>query len=138
MADQTGYLYKQGKGLVGRGWKKRWFELRNSNLFYFLDRGGKNMGSVNLASATSILAKGKSGGKFVFTITCPDRVWSIAAESSSTRDSWIAALEGIIERSKQGKPFIQVSRERKESYLAVCGACSRLTEGSVIVVAFCA
>jgi len=89
--DKVGWLTKQG-GLV-RNWKKRWFVLKNSKLFYYHGKTDTAfIGEIDLETAGIQNADKKTGKKLCIEITTHGRTFFIHADSQHEYDEWLKAL----------------------------------------------
>eukprot|EP01091_Cochliopodium_minus_P014144 TRINITY_DN4743_c0_g2_i1.p1 TRINITY_DN4743_c0_g2~~TRINITY_DN4743_c0_g2_i1.p1 ORF type:complete len:1065 (-),score=302.40 TRINITY_DN4743_c0_g2_i1:84-3278(-) len=90
--DKIDFLYKQGAGVTGKGWKKRQFVLKGSELYYIHPETNKIMGSINFSGSTIKTAVSDSRTN-CFEIITPNRVWMLSAESQQSCIEWIDILK---------------------------------------------
>jgi copper chaperone CopZ len=97
--DKCGYMTKQG-GLV-KSWKRRWFILKDNELYYFRGKADNAQAGVILLDNTSTVnnAEKKLGKKNCFEITTKDRTYYLYTDTHQDYEEWVAA---ITQASKYG------------------------------------
>jgi len=89
--DKVGWLTKQG-GLV-KSWKKRWFVLKNSKLFYYHGKTDTTrIGEIDLEAAGIQIGDKKAGKKLCIEIITHGRTFYIHADSQNDYEEWMKAL----------------------------------------------
>ena len=106
---KSGWLKKQGGSW--KSWKKRFFVIDGTKLKYFKNEKDSNpKGVVNLELSSNIKATqvAKYKNKPAFQIQTPSRTYYCVSETSIQRDSWIEALNAVLEQihPKEVKVFI--------------------------------
>jgi hypothetical protein len=88
--EKEGYLIKQGK--IVRSWKRRWFVLTGSTLYYFKSKGdAEAAGAIPLQRCTVHVNRAK---KYSFEVgTQQNRTFYLQAEDQTTMDEWIRVIE---------------------------------------------
>ena len=90
----SGWLKKEG-GFV-HNWKRRWFELRGTNLSYYTEKGGVLKGSVDLTKDSNIETTELLNQPGFTVQTAPNsRVYKIVAEKQEDRDKWVSELRNL-------------------------------------------
>ena len=92
--DKEGYLKKMGA--VNKAWKKRYFILQGSNLFYFKKKGGQPLNSISIIDC---FASPTPGDQTEFTLQSLhfDRVFILKAENTNDRVDWIESISKAIQ-----------------------------------------
>eukprot|EP00002_Diphylleia_rotans_P019051 TRINITY_DN3689_c0_g1_i3.p1 TRINITY_DN3689_c0_g1~~TRINITY_DN3689_c0_g1_i3.p1 ORF type:complete len:212 (-),score=40.74 TRINITY_DN3689_c0_g1_i3:185-820(-) len=89
--ERQGYLNKQGGSI--KTWKKRWFIMKETYLFYFSDKEDPNpKGIICLKEASVDRCAQDLGRKHSFCIKTPDRQYFIGASNEAEEEEWIAAI----------------------------------------------
>mmetsp|Transcript_6443 Transcript_6443/g.19522 ORF Transcript_6443/g.19522 Transcript_6443/m.19522 type:complete len:1618 (-) Transcript_6443:166-5019(-) len=99
--EREGWLSKQG-GRV-KNWKKRWFILRNTTLYYFTSaQANDQAGSIPLHACSVSRSQGTSSGrkKYEFQIVTRHRVYFLRSESEEDTNKWIASISAAIDASR--------------------------------------
>ncbi|XP_071081218.1 pleckstrin homology domain-containing family H member 1-like isoform X1 [Haliotis cracherodii] len=94
--EKCGYLSKLS-GKV-KTWKRRWFTLRNGELFYYKSQHDvlrKPQGSIKLDEQTRI---SRSSAELTFEITNPKKTYYLSANSIAEMDRWMRLLNRVIKR----------------------------------------
>jgi len=96
-----GYLLKQGqKGVVLKGWKRRYFSLRKDRLYYYRsDKDGEAISYIPLQAVTDITTFPMSLGLKLkklegcaFQLHSDKRTFYLLAESQNEMQDWVRAL----------------------------------------------
>jgi len=98
-ADYSGYLRK--RGAVNRGYKKRWFELVGTRLFYYKTQ--KQTTPTGVILLKNCVVKEDPTKKYSFTIAGKHlkRTYEISAKSDADCQNWIRELNKMINRDKE-------------------------------------
>jgi len=115
-----GFLRKKdAKGALGVsiGWKRCYFELLQGRLVYYLEQPDKTKmirpdGIISMRYCQAIEAVGTKG----FNITLSDRIYELEADETSTRNTWMQALQtcqAIIQKI-EGHPSQSKNKEHEE------------------------
>lgn len=89
---KQGWATKQGAFV--KNWKRRWFELNNSTLCYYVAPQGKKKGEVNILECEISLHDGTYDGySHVFQVTHLKRTFFISADSGIDKISWVETLK---------------------------------------------
>ncbi|KAL4238975.1 Pleckstrin y domain-containing H member 2 [Mactra antiquata] len=94
--DKCGYLSKLG-GKV-KTWKKRWFVLRGSELFYYKsqhDMLKKPQGCIKFNDQTKI---SRTHGELTFEIIHNKRTYYLSADTFTETDRWVRVLQKVLKR----------------------------------------
>ncbi|XP_060600776.1 pleckstrin homology domain-containing family H member 2-like, partial [Ruditapes philippinarum] len=94
--DKCGYLSKLG-GKV-KTWKKRWFVLRGSELFYYKsqhDMLKKPQGCIKFDDQTKI---SRTHGELTFEILHDKRTYYLSADTYTETDRWVRVLQKVLKR----------------------------------------
>ncbi|KAK9882706.1 hypothetical protein WA026_022757 [Henosepilachna vigintioctopunctata] len=101
---KEGWLWKTGPRLSD-GFKKRWFTLDNRKLMYHddaLDAYPKGELFIGYALDGYSIRIGVSAGVkdmgFSFSLTTPDRIYHLSAQTEADRDQWIEVIDNVIKR----------------------------------------
>lgn len=98
---KSGPLYISSKGLGWKSWKRRWFILTRTSLFFYKsdpnvpsNKGGETnlaLGGIDLNNSGSVLVR---TDKKLLTVLFPDgRAFTLKAETTEDLEEWKAALE---------------------------------------------
>lgn len=89
---KQGWATKQG-ALV-RNWKRRWFELSNNMLSYYLGPQGKKKGEINILECeVSLHDGGYDGYPHIFQVAHQKRTFFISADSGLEKVNWVETLK---------------------------------------------
>lgn len=102
--DKEGFLMKQGAGF--KTWKRRWFVLRDLELYYFTSSqivAGEHCGVIPLDDGQVRLPLEK--GVLQFEIVTRSRVYFIRADTEEDMHTWAEAINTNKRRDKNIKPF---------------------------------
>lgn len=93
-------MTKQGGSI--KTWKRRWFVLKGSNLYYFKTNksDAEAKGVIDLADRTVVRKEEKHGKKHAFAIYTAKRVFFMYPDQASETDAWINAVQKAIDRMK--------------------------------------
>eukprot|EP01102_Stenamoeba_stenopodia_P010396 TRINITY_DN3125_c0_g1_i2.p1 TRINITY_DN3125_c0_g1~~TRINITY_DN3125_c0_g1_i2.p1 ORF type:complete len:668 (+),score=153.02 TRINITY_DN3125_c0_g1_i2:344-2347(+) len=102
-----GILYKQGaKGIV-RGWKKRWFSLKNNTQIHYYKSAEElqSLGYIDANAITSIRETPNTGlrrdrGEYLFEVHTPNRVYHLLANNENLMKYWIQGLSLLVQLVK--------------------------------------
>eukprot|EP01137_Pigoraptor_chileana_P023227 Opistho-2@89192 len=111
-ADRQGWLEKEGGNV--KSWKSRWFVLKGTSLFYYLDHKDPNaLGQIaNVDKAKIVIPESESKGglfarknrnQYVFMLELPDRTWKLAAPDKLTMEGWVAAVRDAATRGSRAQ-----------------------------------
>ncbi|XP_055388062.1 uncharacterized protein CG43867-like isoform X2 [Condylostylus longicornis] len=95
--EKVGYLTKLGGRL--KTWRKRWFVLKNGQLYYWKcqnDINRKPQGQILLDDACKI---GKADGASTFEINTGIKTYYLTADSNTGMDEWIRVLQNVQRRN---------------------------------------
>jgi len=92
--SKSGWLTKQGGGI--KTWKKRYFVLKNNELYYYGDpsdaeaKGKIEVFGIQVRQLTSKEARDETGDKFKYVIEVlhPDRTWILASDTQQDCMEW--------------------------------------------------
>ena len=117
-----GYLYK--KGNINKSWKKRYFFLVNSYLYYFQkgsdDTRGKFKGKIDLSNVTRARASLSDAGlaAFEFDIITPYRTFHLKVDGGNDEDKLSLMLHWIDQinvAAEEKQCSLQVRKENEKS-----------------------
>ncbi|CAG9860608.1 unnamed protein product [Phyllotreta striolata] len=101
---KEGWLFKTGPRLSD-GFKKRWFILDNRKLMYHDDpldaypKGeifvGSSLDGYSIRIGVSVGVKDQG---FSFSLTTPDRIYNLSANTEHDRDHWIEVIQKVLDR----------------------------------------
>ena len=87
--DKEGWLTKQGGSR--KSWKRRWFVLKDSAVYYFKTKEtGNALGTFSLRGA-GVYTDSISRKEFAFSINTPSRTYILAADTDYARIQWMEA-----------------------------------------------
>jgi hypothetical protein len=100
--DHEGFMTKCGGSV--QSWKKRWFVLKGTQLYYFKTRKDKKATGVILLSKESFVKEdsSKKAGKPCIAVGTTERVFFMYPDSNQEQVDWIRVLTGVVERLKGG------------------------------------
>jgi len=104
-ADRDGWMTKQGGSV--KTWKKRWFVLKGTQLFYFKNKKDTDLTGVIELTRESFVKREDKKRKFCFAVGTTKRVFFMFPDTQSEMDGWMKILSGVIDRLKNpnaGKP----------------------------------
>jgi len=113
-ATKSGYLYKTGKD--NKGWKKRYFIMKENFLYYFKsNKATVPCGTIALQGAKVIQGKQDQDSKkgFRFQIQTHHRTFKLAADDQPTMQEWVQAIEQHLE----GNEYLQQSLSRSITFV---------------------
>jgi len=100
---RDGYMEKYGKSLIG-GWKKRYFVLVHSFLFYYkghTDREPKGFIDLTQNNTLGEIVDKKKINCFTITSKFPKlKTYVISASSKDEMHSWMVALDGVVKKAQ--------------------------------------
>ncbi|XP_062325477.1 pleckstrin homology domain-containing family H member 1 [Osmerus eperlanus] len=94
MLEKSGYLLKMGSQV--KGWKRRWFVLRNGEILYYKSPSDvirKPQGQMELTSSCCI-ARGE--GAQTFQLISEKKTFYLTADSPNILEEWIRVLQNIL------------------------------------------
>jgi len=92
---REGWLEKQG-GMI-KTWKKRWFEMKKTTIYYFKQKNGEMMGQINVTPDCKVQTYPGCKKQPSFLISVPSqRNFVIVAPSKDEHDQWIEAIQYVI------------------------------------------
>lgn len=102
MITHRGWLQKKG---VNSGWKKRWFILENSILYYYVesDLGGKGRNLRGQIAVKDMTAAVATEGNY-FQIEIPGRIYQLCAETQHEAIHWLQVLAANKKYIERGLP----------------------------------
>ncbi|KAL7561236.1 hypothetical protein ACA910_004157 [Epithemia clementina (nom. ined.)] len=99
-AEYEGWLTKQSAWL--KEWRRRYFILKGSKLFFAKNEYGAPHGMMDLASCTTVKSADlKSKKRHSFEISTPETQYLLYADTESQKDDWIGRV---------GKAIVRCSR----------------------------
>jgi PH domain len=103
--DYEGYLTKQSTWM--KEWRRRYFILKGSKLFFCKNEYGNAHGMMDLALCTTVKSADlKSKKRHSFEISTPETCYLLYADSESEKDDWIGRV---------GKAIVRCSRTYYDS-----------------------
>eukprot|EP00767_Chilomastix_cuspidata_P003086 gnl/Chilomastix_cuspidata/3207.p1 GENE.gnl/Chilomastix_cuspidata/3207~~gnl/Chilomastix_cuspidata/3207.p1 ORF type:complete len:196 (-),score=8.61 gnl/Chilomastix_cuspidata/3207:83-670(-) len=101
--DKEGWLTKEGGSW--KSWKKRWFVLKDSTLYYFKSKtSGSALGTFSLRGA-GVRACPEASRAHSFAIITPGRSFNISADSDADRVRWMEACHTFASHGNLLVPF---------------------------------
>jgi len=104
--DKDGFLTKQGGAI--KTWHRRWFVLKDNNLYYYKSpKDTEQKGQIQLVSTSACNPEPamKKKGKFYFSVGTPNRKYFIFADDEESMSSWVDIISKTIDNiSKGGTP----------------------------------
>jgi len=101
--EHTGWMTKQGGSW--KSWKKRWFVLKSTSLYYFKTQADGDVTGVIPLTQESFVKKEavkKGGRKFLFAVGTTNRVYFMHPETETEQNEWIHHIQAIIDKIKRG------------------------------------
>jgi len=93
-----GWLTKQSEWL--KDWRKRYFILKGSKLFFAKDMSGAPHGMIDLSICMTVKsAELKAGKKNAMEVSTADTMFYMFADSEKQKDEWIGAIGRAIVQS---------------------------------------
>lgn len=96
---KTGWL-KQQEGRLMKSWRKKWFILNGTSLYYFeTDKDLRAKGFIEIGSDCLVQKADEytNGQEFSFGLFHPGgRIFFFSAESEGEREAWIATLSEVV------------------------------------------
>lgn len=95
-------MVKQGGSV--KTWKKRWFVLKGSILYYFKQNkpDQEEQGQIELTEKSYVKQEEKRGKKHAFSVFSKKRVFYMYAENDQDSLAWMKSINSSIERIKSG------------------------------------
>ena len=99
-ATQSGYLTKQSTWL--KDWRRRYFMLKGSKLFFASSETSAPHGMIDLSKCMTVKsAELKAGKKNAIEVSTTDTTFYMYAEDEKQKDEWIGAIgRSIVQASK--------------------------------------
>lgn len=95
--DFQGWLTKQSAWL--KDWRRRFFVLKGSKLFFMKNEQGTPHGMIDLASCMTVKsAEYKAHKRNALEVSTPDTTFLMYADSEKEKDDWIGAIGRAIVR----------------------------------------
>lgn len=100
--DREGFMTKQGGSV--KSWKKRWFILKGTALYYFKKNkpDTEEQGQIDLTAQSFVKQEEKHGKKHAFSVGTTKRVYYMYADTEQESIAWIKAISATIDRIKSG------------------------------------
>lgn len=94
----SGWLWK--RGLVNKGWKKRYCRLQNNGMFSYSksESNGKPQGNFFLNNSTELKTDGNENR--YFSVEQTERTWFFKASSKSEAQQWCKAIRPFVKSSE--------------------------------------
>ncbi|XP_043944398.1 differentially expressed in FDCP 6 homolog [Protopterus annectens] len=110
---KKGYLWK--KGQVRRNWNERWFVLKPTNIFYYVDEDMKEQkGEIHLDSNTVVEAMpDKEGRRCLFCIKTLNRTFELSASDVRLRQEWMQGIQTAVRLLVEGKTSLHKDLKMK-------------------------
>lgn len=102
---KNGWLLKRGE--VIKGWKKRWFEIRDGHAFYYkYPDDAKALGAIDLNPACTRIQRYDSDqislsvprNEKIFRVITPKRTWILLADSEAEMNEWVGYFQSSQEK----------------------------------------
>ncbi len=108
----SGYLTKQSAWLLW--WRRRYFILKGSNLFFAAAENAAPHGMIDLSKCQTVKsAEIKANKKYAFEVSTQDTTFYMYADSEKDKDEWIGAIGRSIVQSS--KTFQKDTKDDSES-----------------------
>jgi len=100
--DHTGWMTKQGGSW--KSWKKRYFVLKGSSLYYFKSRSDTDVTGIIPLTQESFVRKepDKKGKKNLLSVGTTTRVYFMYPETEAEQLDWFKHIDLILEKIKNG------------------------------------
>lgn len=107
----SGFLTKQGK--IRKSWKRRWFELTDTDLQYFPEPNGDLLGVIRLGDISGVSPSKDFDQPNLFCVRTMDREFFLSADSPGERKDWLSILEQVrkLYQAKYGSETGESSKE---------------------------
>eukprot|EP00013_Stygamoeba_regulata_P016799 CAMPEP_0177688772 /NCGR_PEP_ID=MMETSP0447-20121125/34826_1 /TAXON_ID=0 /ORGANISM="Stygamoeba regulata, Strain BSH-02190019" /LENGTH=468 /DNA_ID=CAMNT_0019199075 /DNA_START=187 /DNA_END=1593 /DNA_ORIENTATION=- len=102
-----GWLYKESPSGLLRTWKKRYFNLKNMNLYYYTPEGTEK-GMIPMEGAAIFKTTPPSSK---FNIHTPDRIWHLQASSVEDMEHWVAELDLVCQNQHSPRDSVVLHSE---------------------------
>ncbi|GAB5031869.1 Hypothetical protein NocV09_00701320 [Nannochloropsis oceanica] len=97
-ADFEGWLTKQSSWL--KDWRRRYFILKGSKLFFAKNEAGSPHGMIDLSSCMTVKsAELKAQKRNALEVSTPETTFLMYADTEKEKDDWIGAVGRAIVRS---------------------------------------
>ena len=117
--DIRGTLMKRGvRGMTGHLWRARFFQFEDNKIIYTDPKTNEIKGFISIAEIISIqkLPKDTQDKNHAsFSITVPGRVFEIQARDAMHMQTWIAAVDFLLERDRKKSVLLETLNESGEA-----------------------
>ena len=92
----SGWMKKKG-GIV-KNWKKRWFELRGSRIYYYTENGGELKGTIELSKDSVAKADPDLKNQPALSVqsNARSRIYQMVTDSKEERDHWVSEINDFV------------------------------------------
>jgi hypothetical protein len=90
---RTGYMYKRGG--KRKNWKRRWFCLSGTFIFYYTNQNRTTHKGTILLEEAKVGYIDQGMTKFSFKIETPNRTYIMSCETEKDREDWMAQIRAI-------------------------------------------
>jgi len=97
-ADHEGWMTKQGGSV--KSWKKRWFVLKGSQLFYFKTKKDTDLTGVVELTKESFVRREDKKKKYCFAVGTQKRIFYMYPDTQVEQDNWIKVLSQVVDKLK--------------------------------------
>jgi len=97
---KQGYLFKRGG--IFKGWKKRWFVLKDGKLYYYSSQKTDVPPKGVITDVYKVDKHPKEHSKdkdFCFSVYSPKRTYHCCADSSTDLEAWLEKISTIIKHN---------------------------------------
>ena len=105
----SGWMKKKG-GIV-KNWKKRWFELRGSRIYYYTENGGELKGTIELSKDSVAKADPDLKNQPALSVqsNARSRIYQMVTDSKEERDRWVSEINDFVRTLGGGGGALQKS-----------------------------